>query len=317
MTGSIGIVGAGLVGSAAAYLLTLLPGGGDVILADIDRARAAAEAQDIAHAAAFGVGWHVRAGEYADFSDCDLVVITAGASLKPGQTRLDLARTNTRIVMGIIEQVVKYAPKALLLLATNPVDVMPAIAVRRFGLEPGRVIGTGCALDSARFRERLARHLDVAAPSVAAYVLGEHGDSEVLHWSAAHVADMPLEHFAHSVGKPIDAAIRAEITQEVRTSAYRIKEGKGVSNFGIGGCIARLTRAILADEQVVFSVSTYLDEILGVEQTCISLPHVLGRHGASRAILPPLNAEERVALEASARVMQGAIAESLRTDLAA
>ncbi|WP_114393361.1 lactate/malate family dehydrogenase [Oleisolibacter albus] len=311
MSGSIGIVGAGLVGSAAAYLLTLLPGGGDVVLVDIDRNRAEAEAQDIAHAAAFGIGWHVRSGTFEDLAGSDLVVVTAGASLKPGQTRLDLAKTNTGIVMSIIEQVLKHAPEAILLLATNPVDVMPAIAVERFGLKPGRVIGTGCALDSARFRERLARHLNVAAPSVSAYVLGEHGDSEVLHWSAAHVADMPLDHFAQSIGRPIDATLRESITQEVRTSAYRIKVGKGVSNFGIGGCIARLARAILADEQLVFSVSTYLDEVLDVERTCISLPHVLGRNGASRPLMPALDASERTALQSSARVIQSAIASSL------
>ncbi|QDQ88222.1 L-lactate dehydrogenase [Alcaligenaceae bacterium SJ-26] len=311
MNHSIGIIGSGLVGSAAAYLLTLLPGGGDVILVDIDQERAQAEAQDIAHAAAFGIGWHIRAGTFEDLAGADLVVITAGVSLKPGQTRLDLARSNTHIVTSITEQILRYAPDTLLLLATNPVDVMPAVLVERFGLPVGRVIGTGCALDSARFRERLARYLNVAAPSVSAYVLGEHGDSEVLHWSAVHVADIPLMHFARSIGRPVDAEIRETITREVRTAAYRIKEGKGVSNFGIGGCIARLARAIMADEQVVFSVSTYLDSVLDVERTCISLPHVLGRNGASRPILPELDADERAALQSSARIMQQAIAASL------
>jgi L-lactate dehydrogenase len=311
MSGSIGIVGAGLVGSAAAYLLTMLPGGGDVILVDLDRARAEAEAQDIAHAAAFGIGWHVRAGGFEDLSESDLVVITAGASLKPGQTRLDLAKTNTRIVTSVIEEVLRSAPDALLLFASNPVDVMPAIAVERFGLEPGRAIGTGCALDSARFRERLARHLDVSASSVSANVLGEHGDSEVLHWSGAHVSDARLDHFAQSIDRPIGPELRETITREVRSAAYRIKAGKGVSNFGIGGCIARLARAILADERLVFSVSTYLPEVLNVERTCISLPHVLGRHGASQAIMPELDLEESDALRSSACVVRRAIAESL------
>ena len=311
MSGAIGIVGAGLVGSAAAYLLTLLPGGGDVILVDVNHARASAEAQDISDAAAFGIGWNVRAGDYSDLKAAQLVVITAGVSLKPGQTRLELAQANVRIMTSILEQVLRYAPDALLLLATNPVDVMPAIAVKRFSLPSARAIGTGCALDSARFRERVARHLDVAAPSVSAYVLGEHGDSEVLHWSAVHVADMQIDHFAQSIGRPITQDVRERITHEVRTAAYLIKEGKGVSNYGIGGCIARLTRAILADEQLVFSVSTYLDEVMGVENTCISLPHVLGREGAVGPILPELDHAEREALLESARLLQHVIARSM------
>ena len=311
MAGKVGIVGAGLVGAAAGYLLSQTPGVREVVLVDLDAARAASEAADIAHAASFGSTALVRAGDYAELTGADVVVITAGASLKPGQTRLDLLARNASIVGGIIGAVLKVAPETVLLFATNPVDVMPALAVRRFGVPPGRAIGTGCALDSARFRDRLAREFGLSPTSMHAYVLGEHGDSEVLHWSGAHVAAMPLARFAELRGDPLTPERQAAIAQEVRTSAYRIKEGKGVSNFGIGGCIARLVQALVNDEHTVFTVSTLMDEVLGVADTCISLPHVLGARGASSPMLPPLDAEETEALRHSAGVIREAIGHVL------
>jgi len=311
MTDKVGIIGAGLVGAAAGYLLAQAPGVQEVVLVDLDHARAVSEAADIAHAAAFGAHAQIRAGDHADLAGAQVVVITAGTSLKPGQTRLDLAAANVRVVSAVLERVLKVAPEAVLLFATNPVDVMPAVAVRRFGVPPGRAIGTGCALDSARFRVRLAQHLGVSPGSVHANVLGEHGDSEVMHWSGAQVGGMPLTRFAEQIGQPLPPEQRAVIAQEVRTSAYRIKEGKGVSNFGIGGCIARLARAITSDEQVLFSVSTYMEELLGVSETCVSLPHVLGARGASRPLLPPLDAPEEEALRDSALLLRDAIRAGL------
>lgn len=311
MTDKVGIIGAGLVGAAAGYLLAQVTGVQEVVLVDLDHARAASEATDIAHAAAFGAHAQVRAGDYADLAGAQVVVITAGTSLKPGQTRLDLAAANVRVVSAVLEQVLKVAPEAVLLFATNPVDVMPAVAARRFGVPPGRAIGTGCALDSARFRVRLAQHLGVSPGSVHAYVLGEHGDSEVLHWSGAQVGGMPVLRFAEQIGQPLTPEMRATIGHEVRTSAYRIKEGKGVSNFGIGGCIARLARAVMADEQVLFSVSTYMPELLGVTETCVSLPHVLGAKGALTPLLPTLDAGEEAALRGSALLLRDAIRSGL------
>ncbi|MBR0652443.1 L-lactate dehydrogenase [Roseomonas terrae] len=311
MAGRVGIVGAGLVGAAAGYLLALTSGVREVVLTDIDTARAVSEAADIAHAAAFASTAQIGPGSYQDLAGADVVVITAGASLKPGQTRLDLLATNARIVSDIIERVLAVAPDTVLLFATNPVDVMPALAVRRFGVPPGRAIGTGCALDSARFRDRLARQFGVAPQSMHAYVLGEHGDSEVLHWSGVHVAGMKLAQFAEQLGAPLTPELQATIAKEVRTSAYRIKEGKGVSNFGIGGCIARLTQALVNGEQTVFTVSTVMDHVLGVPDTCISLPHLLGARGASAPMMPPLDEAETEALRHSAEVIREAIAVAL------
>ncbi|SHJ83506.1 L-lactate dehydrogenase [Roseomonas rosea] len=307
MGGKVGIIGAGQVGAAAGFLLANVPGISEVVLVDMDAARARSEAADIAHAAAFGSPALVRAGDYAELAGAGVVVVTAGTSLKPGQTRLDLLAANVGVVSAVLERVLAVAPEAVLLFASNPVDVMPAVAVRHFGVPRGRAIGTGCALDSARFRDRLARHLGLSPGSVHANVLGEHGDSEVLHWSGAQVAGMPLADFAAGMGVPLTSEARESITQEVRTSAYRIKEGKGVSNFGIGGCIARLTRAIVNDEHVVFSTSTFMEELLGVGETCVSLPHVLSAQGASAPFLPPLDAAEETALRHSAEVLRQAI----------
>ena len=313
MGARIGVIGAGQVGAAAAYLLSGTAGVSDVVLVDVNTARAAGEAADIGHAAAFGNAARVSEGGYADLAGASVVVITAGASLLPGQTRLQLVQKNLGIADNVVEQVLRAAPDTVLLFATNPVDVMPALAVLRWGVPASRAIGTGCMLDSTRFRDRLAHHLKVAPGAVHAYVYGEHGDSQVLHWSSAVAGGVPILSFAEQLGRPIDAALQRTMAEDVRDAAYRIKAGKGVSNFGIGGCIARLVHALVADEQGVFPVSTFMPEVLGVRDTCVSLPHVLGAGGASHAFMPPLSAAEGEALAASAAV----VATTLREGMAA
>jgi L-lactate dehydrogenase len=311
MTGKVGIVGAGRVGAEAAFLLARTPGVREVVLVDIDAARAEAEALDIAHGAVFDGGAVIRAGGYAELRNAAVVIVAAGASLQPGQTRLDLLAHNVGIASAIIGEVVQVAPEAVLLFVTNPVDVMPAIAVRRFSVPPGRAIGTGCALDTGRLRARLARHLGVSAQSIQADVLGEHGDSQVVHWSGAQAAGMPLALFAERVGRPLTAELRDTIATEVRTAAYGIKQGKGVSNYGIAGCVTRLARAILLDERAAFTVSTFRDDLLGIPQTGFSLPAILGAGGASDPMLPELGAEELAALRHSGTVLQQVIARTL------
>ncbi|MQB27847.1 L-lactate dehydrogenase (plasmid) [Agrobacterium radiobacter] len=307
MPGKVGIVGAGQVGATTAFLLATVPGVREVVLVDADTDRAHAQAADIAHAAAFGMPAEIAAGDYADLAGAHVIAITAGSSLEHGQTRLDLLSKNVTVVSAVLEKVAAVASDAVLLFATNPVDVMPALAVRRFCYPRARAIATGCALDTARFRNRLARHFDLSPRSVHGYVLGEHGDSEVLHWSGVQIGGMPVAEFAAKRGRPMSADDYETITREVRTSAYRIKQGKGVSNFAIGGCIARLTHAIINDEDVVFSVSTFLDEVLDIEDTCISLPQIVDASGASMPFIPSLEPEEEEALRRSATVLRDAI----------
>ncbi|WP_210247569.1 lactate/malate family dehydrogenase [Agrobacterium tumefaciens] len=313
MPGKIGIIGVGQVGATSAFLLATVPGVREIVLVDADTDRANAQAADIAHAAAFGTPAEIKAGSYSDLTGAHVIVITAGSSLGHGQTRLDLLSKNVSVVSTVLEKVSAVASDAILLFATNPVDVMPALAVRHFGFPRGRAIATGCALDTARFRDRLARHFDISPRSIHGYVLGEHGDSEVLHWSGVQIAGMPLAEFAIKRGRPMAPDDYEMIAREVRTSAYRIKQGKGVSNFGIGGCIARLTRAIVNDEDVVFSVSTYMDNVLGVDNTCISLPQIVDASGASQPFIPSLDPDEEEALRRSAMILREAIDMADRT----
>ena len=216
MGARIGVIGAGQVGAAAAYLLSGTAGVSDVVLVDVNTARAAGEAADIGHAAAFGNAARVSEGGYADLAGASVVVITAGASLQPGQTRLQLVQKNLGIADNVVEQVLRAAPDTVLLFATNPVDVMPALAVLRGGVPASRAIGTGCMLDSTRFRDRLAHHLQMAPGAVHAYVYGEHGDSQVLHWSSAVAGGVPILSFAEQLGRPIDAALQQTMAEDVR-----------------------------------------------------------------------------------------------------
>lgn len=299
----VGIIGAGMVGSAAGFALTLCGGADEIVLVDHDPARALAEAEDISHAIPFGRPVTVRAGDAADLAGAGVVILAAGVGQKPGETRLELLARNAEVFRSIIGTVTRVAPDAILLVATNPVDVMTHVTTRLSGLPPARVIGSGTLLDTARFRSLLGRHLGTAPQSVHAYVLGEHGDSEVLAWSAARAGSVSIAAFAAQVGAPVTEAVRAEIDQGVRRAAYRIIAGKGATWHGIGAGLARIVRAISADEGAVLSVSTRTTDIGGVPAVTLSLPRVIGRKGITAELRPELDAPEARALAASARLL--------------
>jgi L-lactate dehydrogenase len=299
----IGIVGAGMVGSAAGFALALGGGASEIVLVDANPARAVAEAEDISHAVPFGRPVTVRAGDLSDLSGAAVVILAAGVGQKPGESRLALLGRNAEVFRSIIATVVRVAPEAILLVATNPVDVMTHVATGLSGWSPSRVIGSGTILDTARFRSLLGRHLGIAPQSVHAYVLGEHGDSEVLAWSAVRAGSVPITAFAAQVGAAITQAVRADIDQGVRRAAYRIIEGKGATWHGIGAGLARIVRAIVADEGAVLSVSTRTEAIGGVLSVTLSLPRVIGRKGITADLRPDLDHGETQALAASARLL--------------
>lgn len=299
----VGIVGTGMVGSAAAFALVLGGGATEIVLVDHQSARALAEAEDISHAAPFGRPVVVRAGGYPDLAAAGVVILAAGVAQKPGETRLQLLERNAEVFRSVISQVMRQAPDAILLIATNPVDVMTHVATRLAGLPPSRVIGSGTILDTARFRSLVGRHLGIAPQSVHAYVLGEHGDSEVLAWSAARAGSVALATFAAQVSAPITDAVRSEIDDGVRRAAYRIIAGKGATWHGIGAGLARIVRAIAGDEGAVLSVSTRTADIGGVASVTLSLPRVLGRSGIRAELRPDLDRIETAALAASARLL--------------
>lgn len=300
----VGIVGAGMVGSAAGYALALRGAASRIVFVDMNADLARAQAEDIAHAVPFASATVVTAGDYGDLAGAGVVILAAGVSQKPGETRLELLSRNAEVFRAVIGHVRAAAPDAILLVATNPVDIMTDIATRLSGLPPSRVIGSGTILDTARFRSLLGHHLGVAPQSIHAYVLGEHGDSEVLAWSAARAGAVPIRSFAAQVGAPLTDEVIARIDDRVRNAAYTIIAGKGATWFGIGAGLARIVRAIAADEQAVFSVSVVTSEVEGIRDVALSVPRVVGAQGVTAQLFPDLDATEHAALERSARLLK-------------
>ncbi|MCF1473867.1 MULTISPECIES: L-lactate dehydrogenase [Rhizobium/Agrobacterium group] len=300
----VGIVGAGMVGSASAYALTMLGIASEIVLVDYNTDLAQAQAEDISHAVPFVSATLVRAGDYGDFAGAGVVIISAGVSQKPGETRLELLGRNAEVFRQVVDQVLAAAPNAILLIASNPVDIMTDIATRLSGLAPQRVIGSGTILDTARFRSLLGRYLEISPQSVHAYVLGEHGDSEVLAWSNAMVGAVPLMSFAEQAGKPVTDTVRSEIDAGVRHAADKIIKGKGATYYGIGAGLARIVKAIASDQRDVLSVSSVTAELGGVINVAASVPRVIGSSGILMDLVPDLDETERIALAKSARMLK-------------
>lgn len=300
----VGIIGAGSVGSAAAFSLIMTGVAHKVVLIDMNEKKALAEAMDIAHAAPFTSAGKIKAGNYADLEGCEVVIVTAGANQKPGETRIDLLSRNVKIFEGIIPQVAQYAPQCILLIAANPADIMTEIALKLSGFPKERVIGSGTVLDTSRFRTLLAFYLGVSTKSVHADVLGEHGDSEVLVWSSAEAGTLSLEEYAQSVNKVLDDTKKAEINDGVINAAYAIIEGKGATCYGIAGALTQICRAINNNDYSILTVSSHHDEVEGIKNVCLSLPTVINRRGIFHVIMPKLSKSEHKQLQASAMKMK-------------
>lgn len=300
----VGIVGAGMVGCSAAYALTMQGIVSEIVLVDMNQALAIAQAEDISHAVPFVSATLVRAGTYGDLDGAGVVILSAGVSQKPGETRLELLTRNAEVFRQVVGQVLAVAPDAILLIASNPVDIMTYVATRLSGLPAQRVIGSGTILDSARFRSLLGRHLEISPQSVHAYVLGEHGDSEVLAWSNARAGSVPLLSFAEQVGKPLTEAVRGEIDDGVRNAAYKIINGKGSTYYGIGAGLARIVMAIARDQRDVLSVSIVTSEVAGVHDVALSVPRVVGAKGVLQDLFPHLEESESADLRRSALLLK-------------
>ncbi len=307
-----GIVGSGFVGATAAYALVMRGVGRRVVLVDQNRARAESEADDILHAVPFAHPLEVTAGDYADLAGCNVVVVSAGVGQKPGETRLELLERNAQVFKQVIPNVLKYAPQAILLIATNPVDVMTHIAAHyadEIGVPSSRVIGSGTTLDTARFRSLIGRRLMVDSQHIHAYVLGEHGDSEVLTWSQVTVGGIPLTEFCTGREISICEEDYAAIDEKVRRAAYHIIEGKGATYYGIGSAIARIVEVILQDERSLLTVCSPMKDVAGVKDVTVSLPNLVGGEGIIQTFSPILNEGETSALRLSAQVVRSVIAE--------
>jgi len=308
----VGIVGAGLVGSTAGYALVMQGVGRELVLVDKHSARAQAEADDIRHAVPFAHPLEVRSGSFKELMGCRVVLLCAGVSQKPGETRLQLLNRNAGVFREAVPQIFDHAPETVLVVATNPVDVMTHLTAKiavAYGVDPGRVLGSGTTLDTARFRSLLGTHCGVDSHHVHGYVVGEHGDTEVLTWSLVTVAGMPLDAFAQLRRVDLSAAVRREIDSKVRGAAYTIIGGKGATYYGIGSALARITDAVLHDQRSVLTVCAPAVDVQGVADATVSLPRLVGGTGVLETFPLPLSDEEQAQLRHSAEVIRRAFAE--------
>ena len=302
------IVGAGAVGSTFAYALAQSGHADEIVLTDVNRDLAAGQALDLVHGLPFFPAVDVRLGEPADYRDASVVVITAGAAQRPGESRLDLIHRNAAIVQSIVDDVVAQQFPGVIVVATNPVDALTYVAERRARLPHGRVLGSGTELDSARLRYLLSRQCKVDVHNVHAYVLGEHGDSELVAWSLVHIAGVPIDEYCRSCGNCAAWEVtRAAIEKSVRDSAYHIINYKGATWFAIGLALVRIVGAILRNQRSVLSVSSLLTGAYGLTDVCLSLPAIVSGKGVERVIETPLLPRELESLHHSADVLRSAI----------
>jgi L-lactate dehydrogenase len=298
----VGIVGCGFVGSSSAFAMAIEGTANELVLVDLNAQLAKAHAEDILHATPFREPVKVTAGDYPALSGAGVVVLACGVGQKPGESRLQLLERNVAVFEKVVSRVLKHAPDTILLVVSNPVDIMTQVVTKISSLPIERVIGSGTILDTARYRTLLAEHLNVAPRSVHAYVLGEHGDSEVLAWSSGKVGGVPVTDFARQIGRSLTDEVKSKIDDGVRRAAYRIIDGKGATYYGIGAGVSRIVRALRDDEGAVLTVSN----VDGLEGVCLSLPRVLNAQGVAVTIRPLLSTQEEHELQNSAEVLRAA-----------
>lgn len=286
------IIGCGFVGTSIAFTLVQKGIFSELVLVDVNKDKAEGEVMDLSHGLPFAKAMEIKAGGYEDIADCAMIIITAGANQKPGETRLDLVHKNVAIYKSIIPEIVKYNKEAILLIVSNPVDIMTYTALKLSGYPKQRVIGSGTVLDTARLKYHLSRHLNVDSKSIHAFIIGEHGDSELALWSSANVSGIPLNHFCELRGYYDHEAATDRIYKDVRDSAYEIIGKKGATYYGVAMAVARIVECIIRNEHSILPVSVYMEGLYGLEDLCISIPTVVGQNGAEKILDIPLDDEE-------------------------
>jgi L-lactate dehydrogenase len=305
----IAVIGAGNVGATYAYTLLMNGLATEIVLIDANTAKAEGEAMDLNHSIPLLTPTRIWAGTYADCANAQLTVITAGTGQKPGETRLDLLQRNISILRQIVTAVVENNPNGLILVATNPVDVLTYAAWKISGLPSQRVIGSGTILDTARFRYLLSQYFSVDARSVHAYIVGEHGDSEVPVWSLANIAGMQLDVYCANNCMECNVDERLAIFKQTRDAAYEIIKRKGATYYAVAAGLLRISEAIIRNQATVLSVSSHIQDYYGISDVCFSLPTVVSRAGIERVIRLDLNAEEVEGLQKSAGILKDQLAK--------
>jgi len=304
--GKIVMVGAGFVGSTIAYTAVVSGIASEIVFVDVNRDKAEGEAMDMSHGLAYVKQVDIRAGEYSDCKDADIVVITAGINRKPGQSRLDLAKINVKIVQDVIVNVTQYTSDAIILVVSNPVDILTYFAQKISGLPRYQVIGTGTTLDTARFKYLIGKNCEVNVRNVHAYIIGEHGDSEVPLWSTANIAGKPLEEFWADSGK--DGAVeKSKLIEDVRDAGAEIIKKKGATYYGIGLATTNILSAMLGNDNSVLTVSSVLDGEYGIKDVALSLPSVVNVKGIDRIFNINISEDEQLMLNESATKLKETI----------
>ena len=298
------VIGCGFVGSSTAFAMMHTGVFSELVLIDVNQDKAQGEAMDLSHGLPFARPMKIYAGDYSDLRECALIVITDGAPQKPDETRLDLVHKNVGIFRSIIPEIVKYNKEAVLLVVSNPVDILTYAAQKLSGLPSRQVLGSGTVLDTARLKYLVGEHLGVDSRSVHAFIIGEHGDSELAVWSGANVSGVDLDHFCELCGHTRHRENMERIYTDVRDSAYEIIEKKGATYYGIAAAVARIAQCIVRDEHSVLPVSTNLHGLYGVGDLCMSVPTVVGRRGAEKVLEIEMNDEERAEFRRSAATLE-------------
>ncbi|WP_029452836.1 L-lactate dehydrogenase [Clostridium algidicarnis] len=306
----ISIIGAGFVGSTTAYALMLGGLASEIVIVDINKDKAIAEAMDLSHGASFVKPVDIKAGDYEDTRDSDIVIITAGVGPKPGETRLDLINKNLRVFKSIIPEVVKYSPNSILLVVSNPVDVLTYITYKLSGFPKERVIGSGTVLDTSRFRYMLSEHFKVDARNIHTYIIGEHGDSEIAAWSLTSIAGMNADEYCDDLIEGCNTNFKNKISEDVKNAAYEILNRKGYTNYGVAVAIRRIVEAIVRDERAILTVSSLFTGEYGIEDLYLGIPTVIGKGGTEKILQVPLSEEELKSLKESSNILKGHILKS-------
>lgn len=296
----ISVIGAGFVGSSTVF--ALMNGGlaSEIVIVDVNKDKAEGEAMDLSHGAAFVKPVVVKSGDYKDTEGSDIVIITAGAAQKPGETRLELINKNYNIFKSIVPEVVKYNPNAILLVVSNPVDILTYITYKLSGFPKSRVIGSGTVLDTSRFRYMLSEHFEIDVRNIHTYIMGEHGDSEIATWSLTNIAGMDVNEYCEASCKKCDGSLKYKIYDDVKNAAYHVIEKKGATYYAVALAVKRIVEAILRDENSILTVSSLLEGQYGIKDVYMGVPSIVGINGVKDIIEVPLNDEEKNNLTDSA-----------------
>ena len=298
------IIGCGFVGTSIAFSLVQKGIFSELVLIDANEKKAEGEAMDLSHGLPFTKPMEIKAGGYEDIADCAMIIITAGANQKPGETRLDLVHKNVEIYKSIIPKIVEKNQEATLLIVSNPVDIMTYVALKLSGYPSHKVIGSGTVLDTARLKYLLSRHLDVDSRSIHAFIIGEHGDSEIAAWSSANVSGIPLNTFCEMRGHFNHDDSMERIAANVRNSAYEIIAKKNATYYGIAMSVKRICEAIVRDEKSILPVSGMIHGMYGVEDVVLSMPAIVGKNGIERQVPISLDEDEQKQLRKSAQILK-------------